>query len=108
MLITFSSRVHHDVVMFGDIGLAMLRGMGASERVPGALLAADVPRALASLRSTLARHGADPAATGAEAAHDDEDEEEAPISLARRALPLIEMLEAAAREDADIVWSASE
>ena len=104
MLITFSSKVHHDVVMFGDVGLAMLRGMGVGDRVPGALRGDDVGRALTSLRAWLARR-ARVAADHDEAGEEGEGDEKAePIALEKRALPLLDMLEAAARQEEDVIW----
>lgn len=102
MLVTFSSKVHHDVVMFGDVALALLRAMGFGDRVPGIMRAEDIPRARAALEGYLARLAEPPAGT--------EDEEEAgeeerpPVSLRNRALPLLDMLAAAEREEADIQW----
>lgn len=103
MLITFSSKVHHDVVMFGDVGLAMLRGMGVSDKVPGIVRAPEVPHALQSLRTWLARQTRDPA-DDEEEEKEDAEEERVPVSLANRALPLVEMLEAAQREEVDVMW----
>ncbi len=39
MLVTFTCKAYADITMFGDIALGMLRMMGHSETVPGAILA---------------------------------------------------------------------
>jgi Domain of unknown function (DUF1840) len=46
MLVTFTTKAYVDIPMFGDIALAMLKMMGYSATVPGAILAEDVPVAL--------------------------------------------------------------
>ena len=45
MLVTFTTDAYADITMFGDVALAMLKMMGHSTTVPGAILAADVPAA---------------------------------------------------------------
>ena len=57
MLITFRSKVG-DITMFGEVGKKMLALMGQSGVVPGALLAADLPAAIARLRDGAARANA--------------------------------------------------
>lgn len=46
MLVTFTSDAYTDITMFGDVALTMLKMMGHSATVPGAILAADIPEAL--------------------------------------------------------------
>ena len=53
MLVTFTTKAYADITMFGDIALAMLRMMGHSATVPGAILAADVPVALSRLTAAI-------------------------------------------------------
>jgi hypothetical protein len=102
MLITFSCEAYADITMFGDVARQMLQMMGHSGSVPGAILAADVPAALQRLKTAIDTQGelAPPAAA-------DSDDEEPPVSLAHRALPLLELLQAAAREQCDVMWSGS-
>lgn len=98
MLITFRTDAYADITMFGDVALSLLKLMGHSATVPGAILAADVPAALQRLRAGVAS-----AAPEAGAAADD-DNEEPPVSLSHRALPLIRLLEAAAAAKSDVMW----
>ncbi len=39
MIVTFRSKAHADIIMFGDIAIKLLKLMGHSGTVPGALLA---------------------------------------------------------------------
>lgn len=97
MLVTFTTDAYADITMFGDVALAFLKMMGHSGTVPGAILADDVPAALSRLT------------TGIDAAKvtlpvDDEDEDEPHVSMSNRALPLIELLTAAALAGSDVMW----
>jgi len=100
MLVTFTCKAYADITMFGDVALSMLKMMGHSETVPGAILAEDVPAALDRLKRAIE---AAPARNESREAQDD-DSDEPPVSLAHRALPLIELLAAAARENCDVMW----
>jgi len=97
MLVKFTTKNYPDIMMFGDVALRLLKMMGHSATVPGAILAADVPVALARLRSAIDAEKAAPEAP-------DDDEEEPKVSLAHRALPLIDLLEAAVNADANVMW----
>ncbi|MBI3432928.1 MAG: DUF1840 domain-containing protein [Hydrogenophilales bacterium] len=103
MLVTFTCKAYADITMFGDVALDMLKMMGHSESVPGAILAGDVPAALDRLKRAIESAKAAPARNESEKARDD-DSDEPPVSLAHRALPLIELLAAAARENCDVMW----
>jgi hypothetical protein len=102
MIVTFRSNAHGDIIMFGDIAVNLLKLMGHSGTVPGALLTEDVPAALDRLRKAVA---ANKTATGdiSDSVQDD-DSGERTVSLAHRALPLIEMLAAAATAKCDVMW----
>src|SRR5262245_1006150 len=94
MLVKFDSKVG-GLTMFGDIAVALLKAMGNSGTVPGALLAQDIPTALERLKAAVA---AAPGQEGGRA------EEEPKVSLRQRAYPLIELLERAAKAGADVLW----
>lgn len=100
MLVTFTCKAYADITMFGDVALGMLKMMGHSGTVPGAILAEDVPAALDRLKGAIE---AAPARNESRKAEDD-DPDEPPVSLAHRALPLIELLTAAAQQKADVMW----
>ena len=97
MLVTFTTDAYADITMFGDVALAMLKMMGHSATVPGAILAADVPAALSKLTTAI---DADKVSAPVE----DEDAEEPVVSMVNRALPLIDLLAAAANADKDVMW----
>jgi hypothetical protein len=99
MLVTFQTKAYADVTMFGDVAKQLLGMMGLSGTVPSALMAEDVPAALAKLRSAVHALPEEPAADVKE-----REENEARVPIARRAFPLIELLEAAAKAQADVTW----
>ena len=49
MLVTFSCSAYADITMFGDVAVRLLKLMGHSGTVPGAILAEDVQAALECL-----------------------------------------------------------
>jgi hypothetical protein len=97
MLVTFTTDAHADITMFGDVALTMLKMMGHSATVPGAILAADVPAALSKLTAAI---DTEKVAVPVE----DQDEDEPVVSMANRALPLIDLLTAAAKADCNVMW----
>lgn len=103
MLITFKTDAHADIVMFGDVALTLLKLMGQSGRTPGALLAADIPQALARLQAAVAEHPdlpLDPAPPSRQG----DDDQGRHVSLANRALPLIDLLTTAAARGKNVMW----
>lgn len=102
MLITFKTPVHADITMFGDVAKALIRMMGHSGAVPGALLAKDVPAALDRLKAAVETNPEAP--LDPERDEDDDDARAQSVSLKHRALPLIELLEAAARDEKNVMW----
>jgi len=101
MLVTFKSRAHADVIMFGEVALKLIKLMGIRETVPSAIQPEDIPQALKSLRDGIATEDAAVEENEIEGV---EDEEEQRVSVHNRALPLIELLNAARREDVPVMW----
>jgi hypothetical protein len=102
MLIKFKTTARYpDITMFREVALKLIEFMGKRGTVPSAIGPEDIPEALASLRARVADLDA---AVEDEPAHDEEEGEERRISLHIRALPLIEMLEAAERESVPVMW----
>ncbi len=99
MLVTFKTSAWSDITMFGSAATAILKMMGQSGNVPGALLAADIPNALERLKQQLEQEAKEE--TGADGIDDDEDR---PVSLHTRASPLIELFEAAASHNENVLW----
>lgn len=107
MLVTFRTNAYADIMMFGDVAVQLLQLMGHSGTVPGALLADDIPAALAQLKKALEMHKTSVPKSSRQQEDDDEEddkEKEPPVDLVHRALPLIELLEAAAAAKADVMW----
>jgi hypothetical protein len=102
MLITFKSDAYADITMFGHVAQRLLKMMGHSGTVPGAVLAEDVPAALARLKRAIEQETEKIADTDDE--HEDEESDELAVSLTHRALPLIELLAAAAARHRDVMW----
>lgn len=99
MIVTFKTKAYADIILFGDIAVHLLKLMGHSGTVPGAIKAEDV--AVYKQRLEQAVHKAK---TNEEANTGDEDEDNPPVSITKRALPLIDLFDAAAKANADIMW----
>lgn len=104
MLVTFRSSAYANITMFGDVAVRLLKMMGHSGTVPSAIRAEDVPEALERLKAAIAKIK-DSGESASEAAQDD-DSEEPSVSLANRAFPLIELLEAAVKRKCDVMWDS--
>jgi len=99
MLVTFTTDAYADITMFGDVAIALLKMMGQSGTVPGALLAEDVPTALRRLTVAIeAQKAQEP-----DEMHDQEDDEPT-VSITTRAMPLIDLLTAAAKAGSNVMW----
>ena len=119
MLVRFHSKASGNVTTFGDIAAELLRLMGMSGVVPGAVLARDVPQALRRLRRAVDSPEGDRIPQPArlkngnqEQEKDEDDEEDASdvprVNLRTRAYPLVKLLEAAATEKCDVIWEAAD
>src|SRR5438270_14036373 len=94
MLIRFHGKAGGFTIQ-ADVGTELLRLMGMTGDVPGALLARDIPPALERLKRAVSKS---PAAAA------DAQEQSSRVSLSARAYPLVQLLEAAARRNCDVVW----
>jgi len=102
MLVTFKTKRYSNITMFGDAAVRLLKLMGHSATVPGAILAADVPAALDQLRRGIAEHGKEVVGDRP----DDEEDRGPAVDLAHRAVPLLELLESAVSNEADVMWDS--
>jgi hypothetical protein len=104
MLVTFSCPAYADITMFGEVAVRLLKMMGHSGTVPSALLAEDVPTALERLQAAIDEekklHESDEV--------NEVDDDEPPVSLPHRALPLIDLLKAAANANCNVMWVSNE
>lgn len=102
MLVRFRSKQSADFIMFGDVAKTLITMMGHSGAIPGAMSAAEVPAALARLQHALSGESVIAPAPAADAG--DEPAGDQAVTLGRRAVPLVEMLRAAAAAGGYIMW----
>lgn len=111
MLVTFRTKAYANITMFGDVATELLHMMGHSGTVPSAIKAEDVPAALHRLEAAIAQRtqtepGENTASEPAGGPHDRDDEAPRKVPLAHRALPLLELLRAAAAQRVDVMWDS--
>ncbi|HZP88298.1 MAG TPA: DUF1840 domain-containing protein [Burkholderiales bacterium] len=98
MLVRFDSDVG-GFTMFGDVAVTLLKFMGHSGTVPGAILAQDIPRALSRLKTNLEN------APEVKVPLEEEGERaDQRVPLRTRAAPLIDLLTRAAQKGKDVMW----
>ncbi len=107
MLIVFKSRAAGDVMMFGDVAYALMEIMGKDPAEKGIVTAEQLPEAIAHLKAAVAQDKAEKPIVD----HDERVFEKTPeggkrehVSLARRAVPLIELLEYSLKEAVPVTW----
>lgn len=102
MLVHFESKVG-GFTMFGDIAVLLLKLMGHSGTIPGAILADDIPAALTQLKTGLHAQPNEPETE--EQPRDERDEKPEPrVSIHKRAVPLIDLLVRSAQAGSDVLW----
>lgn len=107
MLIIFKSKAAGDVMMFGDIAYTLMEIMGKPPEPKGIVTVEQLPDAIARLKAAVAQDKAEKPVVD----HDERIFEKTPeggkreyVSLARRAVPLIELLEYSLKEGEPVVW----
>jgi hypothetical protein len=107
MLIIFKSKAAGDVMMFGDVAHSLMEIMGKDPGDKGIVTVEQLPDAIARLKAAVAQDKAEKPV----ADHDERVFEKTPeggkrehVSLARRAVPLIELLEFSLKEGEPVVW----
>ncbi|WP_347251653.1 DUF1840 domain-containing protein [Legionella sp.] len=101
MLVTFSCDAYENITMFGHVAKRLLTLMGHSGTVPGAIVAEEVPDALARLEQGVAQSKQNETE---KSPTEEDDFQDDPVSLAHRALPLINMLKAASKNRCNVMW----
>jgi hypothetical protein len=104
MLVTFDSKAWSSVTLFGDVAVTLLKMMGHSGTVPGALRAAQIPTAIAQLQQALVAAGPEEKSTSGAQPDAADPDAPPPVGLGLRAYPLIQLLSAAALQDCDVLW----
>ncbi len=96
MFVTFHSKAYEDITYFGDIAKQLIKLMGHSGTIPGAIASQDLSRALSGLQRGLAKTKTD--------SSESDDDDELDIGLGKRAVPLIGMLQASIKNECPILW----
>ena len=108
MLITFRSDAEAEVLMLGEHAQVVLELLGKDPASPeGIITVAQLPEAIRTLQEAIAH---DRAAARSDDA-DDQDADTpggmaAPVALAARAWPLLNMLQASERDSVPVIWHA--
>lgn len=109
MIFEFKSRATGSVIMTRPIAEWILQIVGKTAGATGIITVEQMPDAIAALRKAideerqaLRARAAEDREPGEDASADDRDTY--PVSLAQRAFPFIEMLEAAHKAGKDITW----
>ncbi len=107
MLIIFKSKAAGDVMMFGDVAHAFMEIMGKAPEPRGIITVEQLSDAIARLRGAVTQDKAENPVVD----HDERIYEKTPeggkreyVSLARRAVPLIELLEYSLKEKVPVTW----
>lgn len=100
MLVTFSCDAYEDITLFGHIAHKLLLMMGLSGTLPTAILAEEIPMALQQLEHGLKQ----PSPSDSKKIDDDEDDD---VSLDKRALPIIKLLNAAMTSKCDVMITSN-
>jgi len=100
MLVTFRTKAFANITMFGDVAIQLLKLMGHSGTVPSAIEPEDIPETLKRLKTAIENEPA-PAHEGGE---DADNSGEIAVSLKNRALPLVQLLEAAEKDQVPVLW----
>lgn len=102
MLIVFKSKASGDVMMFGDVALQLLDLMGKGRDRQGIVTVEQLPEAIRRLRRMASESN-----TGPDKSDDEPDEhgdQRRFVSLAVRAVPLIELLERSLKAETPVTW----
>lgn len=102
MPVTFKSKHSPDIVMLDNTALALLKILGHSGTVPGSIAAEDVAAALARLDDAAKQSPDQVVESGAR--DDNDDDADDSVDLARRALPLRELLAHAVAGNNYVYW----
>lgn len=102
MIVTFKSKASGDVIMFGDIAHELMKVMGKDPDPTGIITAEQLPGAISALKAAIEESRKQPAP-------DEEQEAEKPamtrtVTLAQRAIPLLELLEWSDKKKTPVTW----
>jgi hypothetical protein len=108
VLVTFKTSAYSDITLFGDAAVSLLKLMGLSGNVPGALLATEIPQALQTLHEGLAKMSNDESSKSSDSGDSSwsDSDNEPPVALHTRAGPLVSLLQAAADANENVLWDS--
>lgn len=104
MLVRFDSKVG-TFSMFEKDARNMIKLMGHSDTIPGAILGADIEKTLQLFQTNLTEASK---LEGQQAAPKKDDDEEEAVPVNRRAYPLLELLKKAAKHTETVMWDFDE
>lgn len=102
MIVTFKSKASGDVIMFGEAAHALMKIMGKDPEPKGIFTPEQLPGAIAALKQAIEESRRQPGPN-------EDEEAETPamaqhVSLAQRAVPLLELLEWAHKKSVPVTW----
>ena len=103
MLIKFQSKATAAFSMLDDDAKPLLRGMGHPDKLEGSVSGNNLSDALTQLEAALAA-AAEAPIVDASASEGDDPDEEPPVNISVRAVPLVNMLHKAKNEDTYVMW----
>ena len=106
MLVTFICKNFYNITMFGDDAQRLLKIMGHNGKIPGVILAQDVPQFLQQLKDGIKDNKKKSTHSAPLNCVDNSDDRI--IELSHRALPLIELFNTAVKEKCDVIWKAGD
>lgn len=108
-LVIFRSKAAADIIMFGENARRIFEIIGRPESPRGVITAEQVPDALQRLTAAVEQEkGQQSAAPGREGSEESATHgaQARGVTFSQRAFPLIEMLRAAQKKNADVTWGA--
>ena len=104
MIVTLKSRASGEVMMFGEIAAHMLAIAGKEFADKGIITVEDLPSAISRLKIAIATDTAErfDSPSAGQPAHDDD--AEPVVSVAQRALPLVDLFERSLKREVPVVW----
>jgi hypothetical protein len=103
MLVTFKSKAAGDVMMFSDVAEQLLRIIGKAPG-KGVLTPEQLPDAIARLKQAAAESKAQRVQNAAQEENAQKTDQRPFVSMAQRAVPLLELFERSLKANAPVTW----
>ena len=101
MLIKFETNSYPTIVMFDYVAKKLISLMGHSGTIPSAIGAEDISGALYKLQLALKNEIEE------KSSENDQEEDEDYVGLNKRAIPLIELLQSAEKNEESVMWDVA-